>query len=228
MNSLSLKTNLVLKLLEKAKFGHVEIYIGTNNKIVAGEGPFVSQLILKDESVFNKIISQGDIGLAESVMAGDLEISNTTEFVRWACLNDDVLKSAFHGNIFGTFFHKVERFFQANTVKGSKQNIMAHYDLGNEFYDKWLDPSMSYSAAIFEQDENKQALTRREQEDFTIAQNRKYDRIINSLGIKSGDRILEIGGGWGGFFFKSHRASGLPCYFCYEFAITAFLQSKIN
>jgi cyclopropane-fatty-acyl-phospholipid synthase len=139
-------------------------------------------------------------------MSGELEITDQTAFIYWACLNDDLLKNAFHGNIFGTLLHKLERLFQPNTVKGAKQNIMAHYDLGNDFYDKWLDPTMSYSSAIFEADYNPGI--ERTNENLTQAQFRKYDRIIDALEIKSGDSVLEIGCGWGGFFSRAVERTG--------------------
>ncbi len=206
MNLNNLKLKLLFKVLENTKYGSVSIQIASEEPRVFGEGDLVATVNFKSADNLLKIMSEGDIGLADGIIDNEIQISDETAFIRWACLNDEHLKQAFHGSFWGTLFHKFERYFQANTVKGAQENIMAHYDLGNDFYSKWLDSSMSYSSAIF----NNLNLNNYYQnsENLTQAQYRKYDRIIESLNIKPGDRILEIGCGWGGFFSRAIQTKG--------------------
>ncbi len=92
-------------------------------------------------------------------------------------------------------FAKINHFFNKNTLKGSKKNIEAHYDLGNDFYNLWLDESMTYSSGIFYEETN----------NLSEAQENKYQSILDMLNLKEGARILEIGCGWGGFLEYAGR-----------------------
>lgn len=225
MKNLSFKTQIIFKALEKTQFGFIQIHFNDSSPVTFGNGPFISHLHLKSEEVFLKILSEGDIGLAEAVMNNDLVISHPSEFIQWACLNDDLLKKAFHGSFWGTIWHKLEHLLRPNTVKGAQKNIMAHYDLGNTFYQKWLDDSMSYSSAIFSEFQGLQQNSEnilmepfKDSPQFIVlpeakqslyqAQQNKYDRIIDSLNIQPTDRILEIGCGWGGFFSRAVERTG--------------------
>lgn len=198
MKNLSLTSRMILRALEKTQNGKINISWKSGETLTFGEGELISELHLSKPEVLNQIASRGDIGLADAFIQGDLEISKPAEFFQWACLNDDRLNQAFHGTLWGTLIPKIRRWFQANTIDGAKKNIMAHYDLGNNFYSAWLDSSMSYSSAIFH------SLN----EDLTDAQNRKYDRIIDELEIGPHHHVLEIGCGWGGFFSRAIERTG--------------------
>jgi len=130
---------------------------------------------------------KGDIGFAESYRDGGCDSSDLSKLFIFCLQNDAALKGYMYGNFLTRIASRVSYFFNRNTVNGSKKNIHAHYDLGNEFYSLWLDPTMTYSSALFAS----------ESDSLLDAQNRKYDRIIERL--DSSGKLLEIGCGWGGF-----------------------------
>ncbi|WP_262690534.1 SAM-dependent methyltransferase [Kordiimonas aestuarii] len=151
-------------------------------------------------SAVTRTVRRGALGFAESFMDGEWRTGDLTDLLRLLAANMD----AFEGHLPSTrswrFFDKARHFANRNTKSGSRRNISFHYDLGNEFYALWLDPSMTYSAALFE--DNTSTLEE--------AQRRKYARIAEAVGIKKGGRILEIGCGWGGF--AEYAASQLGCH----------------
>ena len=112
--------------------------------------------------------------------------------------NQNALLKIFKGHFFGMLIYRIRHFFRANTKKGSKKNIQAHYDLGNNFYKLWLDPTMTYSSALFKSP----------QEDLEQAQKNKYQRIIETLKPQKNDHILEVGCGWGGFATMVAKQTG--------------------
>lgn len=196
-----LNKHILFKALERTKFGSIELKIDDPGAdYIFGEGPLISQVRIKNYDVLRRIVRGGDIELALAVAHADILISDEASFINWACRNDETLRSSFDGNLLGTFAPRIKRLFRPNTVGGAKRNIMKHYDLGNDFYSKWLDPTMSYSSAIF-------ALSDRS-DSLMDAQLRKYDRIIDQLNITSKDHVLEIGCGWGGFFSRAVERTG--------------------
>ncbi|MBX9773969.1 MAG: cyclopropane-fatty-acyl-phospholipid synthase family protein [Xanthobacteraceae bacterium] len=134
-----------------------------------------------------RILLRGDIGFAESYIAGECSTPNLGVLMRFALRNADALRPARWLRASGVF-DKLRHALNRNTRRGSRRNIAAHYDLGNEFYAQWLDPSMSYSSALFT--EAGQTL-----ED---AQEAKLRRVFDLLDLSGGERVLEIGCGWGG------------------------------
>lgn len=211
MKKFTWRTRALLKLLEYTRYGRVRFDFPNGSSYDFGEGELLSSLIVHDVSAFDRILTRGDLGLAEGIIDGNLEISHLPAFIRWACLNDDRLHQAFHGKFWGTLIPRLQRLFQGNSQEGARKNIMAHYDLSNEFYQLWLDPTMSYSSALFG------ASPPSSLEELRAAQLRKYDRIIEGLNITAKDRVLEIGCGWGGFFSRAVEKTG--CH------VTAVLNS---
>ena len=135
------------------------------------------------------ILRRGTLGFTEGFVKGywvtdDLQATMT--FLAKNLTNVERIKKGSSAKILTKFKH----WLRENTLSRSKKNIHAHYDLGNDFYELWLDPSMTYSSAFFQNFE---------QESLELAQQQKYQKIIDSLNLKSGDNILEIGCGWGGF-----------------------------
>lgn len=196
-----LSNQMLFKALEKTKHGSITLTIRepfANHRF--GEGPVVSELSVSGPRTLAEIARGGDVGLADAILRGDLVISDEAAFIQWACLNDETLKQSFHGSLLGTLLPRLQSWFRPNTVDGAKRNIMAHYDLGNDFYQKWLDPSMSYSSALFAGDARDEQLIQ--------AQYRKYDRIIDELGLTANDHVLEVGCGWGGFFSRAVERTG--------------------
>ena len=152
-------------------------------------------LQINDWCVVGNILRKGDIGFAEDYRAGHWETDNLSAFLTLVLLNRSALHSLLNARWLSRIGALLAYWLRTNSLRGSKKNIQAHYDLGNAFYQLWLDPSMTYSAAIFHN----------RQESLQQAQYRKYDRIVDRLQRASG-RLLEIGCGWGGFAERAqHR-----------------------
>jgi len=131
----------------------------------------------------------GYMGLGEGYVNNHWATPSLKTLFQFGIRNQEPLKIKLSGSRLAKIIRKILRFIQRNTKTGSKRNIAYHYDLGNEFYELWLDPSMTYSSAIFENSE----------ESLEKAQIAKYRRIVKELDIQPDHRILEIGCGWGGF-----------------------------
>ena len=131
----------------------------------------------------------GSIGLAESYIDGEWESSDVTSFLELFSINHELGNDLTSPSFLQLIMERFRHWMNENTRRGSKKNISAHYDLGNEFYALWLDRSMTYSSAIFEQKTNS----------LEAAQANKYRSLVERTGISDGHRVLEIGCGWGGF-----------------------------
>lgn len=146
---------------------------------------------------------RGSIGFAESVISGAVESSDITAVLRFYLRNRDVMNKAARPVFFKSMSDRLFHLMRPNTRAGARRNISAHYDLGNDFYELWLDRTMSYSSALF--DSATQPLE--------TAQNAKYDLVLDALELKGPSAILEIGCGWGGFAERAadhgHRVTGL-------------------
>ncbi|MCX7836318.1 MAG: cyclopropane-fatty-acyl-phospholipid synthase family protein [bacterium] len=150
----------------------------------------VAKIRLHSLRFYEKIIFGGSIGAAESYMDGDWESEDLVATIRLMVRNRDVLEGLEGGLAFVTnFLHRLYHLWNRNTIKGSKQNILAHYDLGNDFYQLFLDETMTYSCGIFENETTSL-------KEASIA---KYDRLCKKLQLTPNDHVLEIGCGWGSF-----------------------------
>jgi cyclopropane-fatty-acyl-phospholipid synthase len=158
-----------------------------------GAGAPQADMHIRDWSVVTAIAARGDIGFGETYVAGLWETSSIEALSGLALVNLDNFNQFAYANFWHNLkFRAVDRLLRINSRRGAARNIRAHYDVGNEFYQLWLDPSMTYSSALFAPGDT----------DLQRAQNRKYDRILSKL--RGGERVLEIGCGWGGF---AERAS---------------------
>lgn len=190
-----------LKLLEKISAGSVELITPDGESLHFNGlqvGPH-AHLKINDWSACNDILKSGDIGVAEAYRDQKIETSDLLSVLLLALANQDILEKTLHGSFWGTLLYRLRHLMNRNTRQGSQKNIHAHYDIGNDFYRLWLDGSMTYSAALFQQ----------ENQSLTDAQHAKYDRLLELLEVKRGDHILEIGCGWGGF---AERAAERGCY----------------
>jgi cyclopropane-fatty-acyl-phospholipid synthase len=148
-----------------------------------------ARFAIRNWSVLRHIIQRGDIALGEHYVNGDWETDNIDHLVSLFLMNMDVLAGYAHGSLLSRMALVVSnRFLRRNSITGSRRNIMAHYDVGNDFYKLWLDRSMTYSSALFGG----------RTENLEEAQCNKYDRILSRI-AEHGETILEIGCGWGGF-----------------------------
>jgi cyclopropane-fatty-acyl-phospholipid synthase len=164
--------------------GHVRTFIGRQDP-----ARFHATMHIKRWSAVARTLRGGAIGLGESFMDGDWHSPDLTVLLQLLAANMDRLESRLPKLRAFKLLDRIGHFFNRNTRKGSRRNIAYHYDLGNEFYRLWLDPSMTYSAALFDQGTA----------DLEAAQTRKYARLAEAVGIKAGDHVLEVGCGWGGF-----------------------------
>lgn len=165
-----------------APSGDVHIAKGAN------PGP-TARFAIRDWSVLRRILQRGDIALGEDYVDDAWETDSIENLVSLFLLNMEALERYANGRFFSRMALVIsDRFVRRNSIEGSKRNIVAHYDVGNEFYKLWLDRSMTYSSALFGG----------RTENLEEAQQNKYDRILERI-AKRGQSILEIGCGWGGF-----------------------------
>jgi len=185
------EASLILKAFSKIEYG--EITIKTPDKVIhkyTGKMPGPSvELDILEWSVFPEILGKSDIGLAETYMESHWNASSIENLIELSILNESALIDVFKGNWAKILFYRLKHEARENTKSGSKQNIVAHYDLGNPFYSLWLDRTMTYSSALF----------LNEEETLAEAQENKYQSMLDLIGAKPGDHILEVGCGWGGF-----------------------------
>ncbi len=189
--------NIILSFFEKTTRGCMRLQLpdGTTHVYGSVEDFEPVQLIVNDLRFFKRIALKGDIGLGESYIDGDWDSPDPAALLSWFLKNKDVLMSDKFEWAMPTLSRLAslqERFLHrknSNTKTGSKRNIEAHYDLGNDFYELFLDESMTYSSAFF----------RDPDDSLTTAQHEKYDRICRKLNLKPSDSVVEIGCGWGGF-----------------------------
>ena len=188
--NLARDTRLVFKLLEKLQGGLLEIRLPGGDSHLFGQGDHGVTLQVHDEAMFGQVLAKGDIGLTEAYLDGHWDSPDITGLMTLLAANREQLKRAVYGSWRSLIAARVRHWMNGNSRSGSKRNIMAHYDLGNDFYKLWLDPSMSYSSAVY-----------RDADDGSLeaAQHAKYRRILNCLNAAPGQNVLEIGCGWGGF-----------------------------
>jgi cyclopropane-fatty-acyl-phospholipid synthase len=146
-----------------------------------------ANLIVHDWKVFTNLMRKGDIGFADDYRSGLWDTDDINQLVQLGLQNQSAMQDMVAGSKLYNMVSSLFYLFKLNTVKGSKKNIHAHYDLGNAFYQLWLDPSMTYSSALFKS----------ENDSLTQAQHHKYDRMLDCMEAESG-RLLEVGCGWGG------------------------------
>jgi cyclopropane-fatty-acyl-phospholipid synthase len=157
-----------------------------------------ARLIVRDYRFINRVLATGTIGFGEGYMAGEWDTPDLSRTLEVLAANFARFEGVSFGNPLMTAVNLIGHALRGNTRWGSRRNIQAHYDLGNAFYSRWLDPSMTYSAARFE----------RPDEPLTVAQARKYRTLAESMGLQSGHHVLEIGCGWGGFAEFAAREVG--------------------
>ena len=181
---------IVLSALKQIKYGRINLTNYDGSKFTFGkENKLLSADIkIKNPGLTPSIISKGSVGLAESYIRGDFETNNLSNLLEIAAKNIKIVHKFsgifdFHATNF------IKNIFVKNTKNRSKKNISKHYDLGNEFFSMWLDKTLTYSSAIFDNQKH----------DLETAQINKYKKLSDLVRPKSGDRMLEIGCGWGGY-----------------------------
>ena len=181
---------LVFNFLNRINYGYLEItsFDGSILKFGNPEHNLKANLIIKKPNFTYNLIRGGSVGFAECYMSGEFETDNLSNLIELTARNIKVIYK-FSGLLDLPIFNFVKNKIIMNTKRRSKDNIAKHYDLGNDFFSLWLDDTLTYSSAIFE-DEIK---------DLSEAQNNKYQKLIDLIKPNNGDSVLEIGCGWGGF-----------------------------
>ena len=189
MNLNKLSDKIVFNSLKFIKHGNLKITNHDGKEYIFGNGneKLNADLKINKPGLTFKIIKNGSVGLAEAYMDNYFETNNLTNLIELAAKNIKIVHK-FSGSFDLSIFNKIKGLFIKNNKSRSKENIRKHYDLGNEFFSLWLDKTLTYSSAIFD-DGN----------DLEKAQINKYKKLSNLVKPKSGDKMLEIGCGWGGF-----------------------------
>ena len=181
---------VVFNILKRIRVGYLEITLTTGELLKFGDhnDKLRADLKIKSPILNYNLIKGGSVGLAECYMRNEFETTNLSNLIELAARNISVIHK-FAGILDLKFLNFIKNKFVKNTKSRSKENIAKHYDLGNDFFSLWLDKTLTYSSAIFDE-QNK---------DLSKAQNNKYQKLINLIQPSNGDKILEIGCGWGGF-----------------------------
>jgi len=190
MNLNIISDKIVFKSLKFIKYGNLKIinYNGMQYNFGNPEEKLKVNVKINNPGLTYNIIKSGSIGMAEAYMRGDFETDNLTNLIELTARNIKLIYK-FSGLLDFSLINNIKSFFIKNNKSRSKENISRHYDLGNEFFSLWLDPSLTYSSAIFEKEDS----------NLELAQMNKYKKLLSLLNPKPGDKILEIGCGWGGF-----------------------------
>ncbi|MBG6076787.1 cyclopropane-fatty-acyl-phospholipid synthase family protein [Polaromonas sp. CG_9.11] len=177
-----------LKMLRRLKHGTLTLQLpdGALQRFGSGTAPMAS-LHLHNWKPCSAALRSGDIGFAESYIAGDWTTPHLADLLELLIINRQEVESAIYGSWLGRLAYRVKHLLNRNTKANSQKNIHAHYDLGNAFYALWLDSTMNYSSAIFESPETT----------MVDGQHAKVRRALTLAQVKPGDRVLEIGCGWG-------------------------------
>ncbi|MBB1652379.1 cyclopropane-fatty-acyl-phospholipid synthase family protein [Delftia sp. UME58] len=187
----------VLNLLERLPHGQLDLEQPDGRLLHLPRPPSGAadaHCVLHDWQALERTLKSGDIGLAEGYIAGEWDSPDLAALLRLCMVNRDHVQSLVYGSWWGRLGYRLRHLLQRNTRAGSARNIHAHYDLGNDFYRLWLDPGMSYSAAWF-QGRIGEALRNA---DLQEAQQAKLRRTLDEVRLQPGQRLLEIGCGWGG------------------------------
>lgn len=178
-----------LKLMQRLKHGTLAVQLpdGSMQRFGSGQPP-TAAITLRNWNVCTAALKSGDIGFAESYIAGDWTTPSLTELLKVFIRNRQEVEDVIYGSWAGRLLYRVKHLLNRNTRANSQKNVHAHYDLGNAFYELWLDDTMNYSSAWFEGDRDAP---------MREAQHAKVRRALRMAGVKAGDRVLEIGCGWG-------------------------------
>ena len=187
----SFKRQALLKLLSHIKYGELKLKLpdGCTHKFTGSQkGPAADMALLSDSAII-RILGHGKMGFCEAFMVGEIDSDNLTNLIELAVLHDSYIEEQIKLGTLQKLWLKFQHWHNRNNQSGSKRNISSHYDLGNQFYSRWLDRTMTYSSAVFQSDADT----------LEDAQTRKYQKLAELVDIQQGDRVLEIGCGWGGF-----------------------------
>jgi cyclopropane-fatty-acyl-phospholipid synthase len=172
---------------------------GRTVQLDSGEPGPQAELIIADYGFARRLLSAGEIGFGEGYLQGEWDSPRLETLIELMSVNRAVIEEVMPGRFWQRMMQLLGHALNRNTRFGARQNIRAHYDLGNAFYQTWLDRTMTYSSAVFAPDDD----------DLAAAQARKYRLLAERVGVRPGESVLEIGCGWGGF--AEFAAKELDC-----------------
>lgn len=192
---------LLAGILDRLEYGCLSVTLPDGGTMTA-HGPIGAEhqagITVRSYRALRRLLLGGDVGFAEAYIAGDWDTPDLPVLLTVAARNRNALGRSFEGMAPLRWLNRLIHLARPNTRRGSRRNIAAHYDLGNDFYAAWLDPGMTYSAAIFAPGTQK----------LEDAQQEKYRRLAEAAALKPGHHVLEIGCGWGGFAVTAARDFG--------------------
>ena len=191
---------LAYGIAEKLRYGRLEIITpdGESRRFEGSESGPNAVLQLNSLRALRRLTVGGSLGFGEAYLDGDWDSPDLPRLLELLVLNEEAYSEQFYGRYWFRWLARMRHLFRPNSRRGSRQNILAHYDLGNAFYQRWLDQSMTYSSARFEEADSS----------LEAAQEAKYASLIDKLSLEPDHHVLEVGCGWGGFAEFAAREVG--------------------
>lgn len=185
------RAKFLVKVVSHIQFGHITLTLpdGTKHSFTASQPGPKADLDLHSMNALTRILRSGKMGFCEAIMEGEASSSDLPKLIELAVLHDEYIDEQLQAGFIRRIGLRLFHYLRRNNKTGSAKNISYHYDLGNDFYSAWLDGTMTYSSAVYDN----------EDDDLSQAQLNKYRRLAELADIQPGDHVLEIGCGWGGF-----------------------------
>ena len=199
-----MRIDAILRVLRRLRHGTLNLTLPDGKtETISGcqDGPR-ADLHINDARIVDRYLKHGSVGFAEGYIAGEWETPHLADLLELLDRNYDAWGDGYFGPALARLTARMQHWFRRNSKTGSKRNIHAHYDLGNEFFAAWLDPTMTYSSALFDAKEEVS------EADLEAAQRAKYRNLCQLIALSPGQHLLEIGSGWGGFAMTAAREFG--------------------
>ena len=188
-------------IAQKGKNGRMD-FVLDDGRTFSAEGPGVGpvcEIRIHNSGIFERLLREGQLGFCDAYLDGQWSTPDLQAFMDYIHADNDEVFDSFPGQKLVQFYERFRFWLRGNSKGQARKNISYHYDLGNDFYGLWLDKTMTYSSAIFEDG----------QDSLEKAQTAKYVSMVDQMGVKAGDHVLEIGCGWGGFAEYAAKDRGL-------------------
>ena len=188
-------------IAQKGQNGRID-FVLDDGRTFRAEGPGVGpicEIRIHNSGIFERLLREGQLGFCDAYLDGQWSTPDLQAFMDYIHADNDEVFDSFPGQKLVQFYERFRFWMQGNSKGQARKNISYHYDLGNDFYGLWLDKTMTYSSAIFADG----------QESLEKAQTAKYASMVDQMGVKAGDHVLEIGCGWGGFAEYAAKERGL-------------------